>query len=55
MIKSDLLIFEENVCTSDIENVTCINREIYRDSVIYLSNDLGLRYVPFKDRNSRIK
>jgi len=49
------LIFEVNVMTSDIENVTCINREIYRDSVIYLSNNLSLRCVPFKDRNLRIK
>ena len=49
------LIFEVDVDALDIKNVTCINREIYRDSVIYLSNNLGLRGVPFVDRNSRIK
>jgi hypothetical protein len=49
------LIFEMDVEGLDVKNVTCINREIYRDSIIYLSNNLGLRYVPFKDRNSRIK
>ena len=49
------LIFEMDVDALNIKNVTCINREIYRDSIIYLSNNLGLRYVPFKDRNSRIK
>jgi hypothetical protein len=42
MIINDFLIFEVNVCTLGIENVTCINREIYRDSVIYLSNNFGL-------------
>jgi hypothetical protein len=49
------IIFEVDVESLDIKNVTCINREIYRDSVIYLSNNLGLRGVPFVDRNSRIK
>ena len=48
------IIFEVDVESLDIKNVTCINREIYRDSVIYLSNNLGLRGVPFVDRNSRI-
>jgi hypothetical protein len=48
------LIFEVDVDALDIKNVTCINREIYRDSIIYLSNNLGLRGVPFTDRNSRI-
>ena len=49
------IIFEVDVESLDIKNVTCINREIYRDSVIYLSNNLSLRCVPFKDRNLRIK
>jgi hypothetical protein len=48
------LIFEMDVDAVDIKNVTCINLEIYRNSIIYLSNNLGLRYVPFKDRNSRV-
>jgi hypothetical protein len=48
------IIFEVDVDALDIKNVTCINREIYRDSIIYLSNNLGLRGVPFTDRNSRI-
>ena len=49
------LIFEMDVEALDVKNVFCINLEIYRDSIIYLSNNLGLRYVPFIDRNSRIK
>ena len=48
------IIFEMDVDALDIKNVTCINREIYQDSIIYLSNNLGLRSVPFVDRNSRI-
>ena len=48
------LIYEMDVESSDVKNVFCINREIYRDSIIYISNNLKLLNVPFTDRNSRI-
>ena len=47
-------IFEMDVEALDVKNVFCINREIYRDSIIYISSNLGLSSVPFVDRNSRI-
>ena len=53
--KQPFLIFEMDLNTLDVRNVFCINREIYRESVIYLSDNLGLQYVPLKERNSRIK
>ena len=49
------IVFEINVESSDVKNVFCINREIYRDSIIYISNNLYLLSVPSKDRNSRLK
>ena len=48
------IVFEINVSTNDVKNVFCINREIYRDSIIHLTNNLFLLDVPFTDRNSRI-
>ena len=48
------LVFDIDVVASDVKNVFCINREIYRDSIIYLTNNLYLLDVPFIDRNSRI-
>ena len=37
-----------------VKNVFCINREIYRDSILYISNNLDLKSVPVLNRNSRI-
>ena len=48
------LIYEMDVMSADVKNVFCINREIYRDSIIHLTNNLYLLDVPFTDRNSRI-
>lgn len=48
------IIFEIDVSTGDVKNVFCINREIYRDSIIHLTSNLLLFDVPFTDRNSRI-
>ena len=48
------IVFEVDVNSNEIENVFCINREIYRDSIIHLTNNLYLLDVPFTDRNSRI-
>ena len=48
------LIYEMDVESADVKNVFCINREIYRDSIIHLTNNLYLLDVPFTDRNSRI-
>lgn len=53
--QNPFLIFEMNVIAADVKSVFCISTEIYRDSIIYLSNNLGLRYVPYKDRKSRFK
>lgn len=48
------IVFEIDVESSDVKNVFCINREIYRDSIIHLTSNLLLLDVPFTDRNSRI-
>lgn len=48
------IVFEIDVQANDVKEVYCINREIYRDSIIHLSNNLLLKDVPFTDRNSRI-
>ena len=53
--QNPFLIFEMDVIAADVKAVFCISTEIYRDSIIYLSNNLGLRYVPYKDRKSRFK
>lgn len=45
------LIYEMDVESADVKNVFCINREIYRDSIIYISSNLKLLSVPFTDRN----
>ena len=45
------IVFEINVSTNDVKNVFCINREIYRDSIIYISSNLKLLSVPVTDRN----
>ena len=45
------LIYEMDVMSADVKNVFCINREIYRDSIIYISSNLKLLSVPFTDRN----
>ena len=48
------IVFEIDVMSNDVKNVFCINREIYRDSIIHLTNNLFLLDIPFTDRNSRI-
>jgi hypothetical protein len=48
------LVFEMDVESSNIKNVFCINREIYRESIMYISSNLFLSDVPFVDRNSRM-
>ena len=49
------LIFDMNVEALDVKAVFCINTEIYRDSIIYLSKNLGLKYVPFINQEARIE
>ena len=49
------LIFDMNVEALDVKAVFCISTEIYRDSIIYLSQNLGLRYVPFINQEARIE
>lgn len=49
------LIFETCVDSLDIKAVFCISAEIYKDSIIYLSNNINLRCVPFKNREEKIK
>ena len=53
--QNPFLIFEMNVIAADVKNVFCISTETYRDSIVYLSRNLGLRYVPYKDKKSRFK
>lgn len=48
------IIFEIDLDLLDVKNVFCINREIYRDSILYISNNLDLKSVPVLNRNSRI-
>ncbi len=53
--QNPFLIFEMNVIAADVKSVFCINTETYRDSIVYLSENLGLGYVPYKDKKSRFK